>query len=116
MDCHYTNNTSVCLNYGEQMCDILHEKKLLEFSPNYFDCMKDVYEQNYGANSLQFCQLVFGNSTKMYSQTDKLDESFPDDMLNCYSKSQNTKQYCDDVFMYGYKNWTSKEELLECYE
>lgn len=66
------------------MCDILHEEKLLDITPEYHDCMKNVYDQNYGENSLQFCQLIFGNSSKVYSEENKKDKDFGQDMLECY--------------------------------
>ena len=36
-------------------------------------------------------------------------------MVNCYNKNQSLKQYCDDTYTFGYKNWT-KQELLKCYQ
>ena len=36
-------------------------------------------------------------------------------MYECYSKNGDIKEFCDDVYMLGYQNWTTDKELLSCY-
>ena len=124
MDCHLNGNTELCLRRGVQKCNLVHENKLRKQSGKYFDCMESQYEQFHGTDDpLKFCKLAYGNSSEFYTKKerfgwsiDKVEKnSFSQSMYQCYSKNENVKEFCDDVHMLGYQNWTTNQELLSCY-
>ena len=86
--------------------------------------MEGQYEQFHGTdNTLKFCRLAYGNSTRFYTEKERFGwqiskiekNSFSQSMYQCYTKNENIKEFCDDVYMLGYQNWTTDQELLSCY-
>ena len=118
MDCYVNNNKQVCLNIEARKCDLkFGSKKLRAESPEYFSCMKSVYADQNGNDSLEFCRFAYGNSSGVYDEsdtknfqvskvTDQDNSGFSMEMFSCYQKSKSLKQFCDDINDLGYQVMT----------
>lgn len=124
MDCHVNNNKQVCLNDGAQKCDFSIKDRLMSIGPQYNDCLQNIYSELYGNNPIEFCKYAFGNQSEIYKDSEKfgwnLDQieetSFSQNMHQCYADSGSLKEFCDNVYMLGYLEWESSEQLLGCYK
>lgn len=123
MDCYVNNNTQVCRNLDAQKCELKYRKdsnnKNKQEFYEYRTCIKSVYTQYYGPDSLEYCRFEFGNSSGIHEEEERNNLSLTDidtkpksyvtKMYNCYKKSTSIKQFCEDVK-------TSDEMLLSCFQ
>ena len=66
MDCHINGNKQMCLNIGARKCDLHYPEKQFYLSSDYHDCMRDLYNQIYGENSLNLCRFSYGNYSGLF--------------------------------------------------
>ena len=121
MDCFVNNNTKVCRNIGAHKCELKYKQNKDpdgEFY-EYRGCIREVYSQYYGQDSLEYCRFEFGNSSGIHEDEERtnlnLDDidnnkmSYVSKMYNCFKKSSSIKEFCEDVK-------TSDEMLLSCFQ
>lgn len=96
MECHQDGNKKVCLINGRKKCRALHvipEKKLkegqpsgiyLSTSPKYYNCMKEVFDAQYGDGSVEFCKYAFGFTSDVITWDEYIGNTLEAKRWECY--------------------------------
>jgi hypothetical protein len=74
MDCLEDGDKKACILIGRAKCTALYNPnwkpgmknlKYIINDPKYYNCMKEVYDELYGEDNLEFCRYAFGIASEV---------------------------------------------------
>jgi len=96
MECYEGENKKVCLLIGREKCEALHikakkrdemaDEKNFASDPKYYDCMEQVFFDQYGEGNVEFCRYAFGKSSDVITKEQFWENAFEKQRFACYDQ------------------------------